>query len=182
MPELNLQPDKTLRWFSEPGAHGAVPPPVLLSWLTDPGLLTARLRQQCGTNFRLEVLEAIAHQSPASQHDELRRIVLWCGDEPCVYAETLLPDDTTAAHPWLKELGNEPLGETLQTRSDLSRSTFEYAFLTPAQMPATLPGQNDTSLWARRSSFYIGDTSLLVTEIFLPGIVECSAQRPRAVD
>jgi len=182
MPELNLQPDNALRWFSEPGACGTMPPPVLLNWLTDPGLLTARLRQQCGADFRLEVIEAIAHQPPAGPHEELRRIVLWCGDQPCIYAETLLPEPTTAAHPWLKELGNEPLGETLQTRSDVSRSGFEYALLAPAQMPFTLSGQNDADLWARRSSFFVGGTSLLVTEIFLPGVLECTVRRARTVD
>ena len=182
MPELNIQPDNTLRWFNEPVACGTVPPPVLLSWLTDPGLLTARLRQQCGADFRLEVIEAISHQPPVSQHEELRRIVLWCGDQPCVYAETRLPEPTTAAHPWLKELGNEPLGETLQTRSDVSRSGFEYAFFAPAHLPFTLSGQNDCDLWARRSRFFVGDTSLLVTEIFLPGVIECAVQRTRTVD
>ena len=176
MPELNLQPDNAIHWHSEPGVRGAVPAPEMRDWLTDPGLLTARLRRQCGASFRLEVLENNSHQPLASQHNELRRIVLWCGNHACIYAETLLPEVTTAENPWLKELGNEPLGESLQTRSNVSRGPFEYALLTRTQMPIDLPGQNDPDRWARRSEFFIGHTSLLVTEIFLPGILDCAVR------
>jgi len=182
MPELNLQPCDAIRWFSAPDDRGSPTDPVLREWLTDEGLLTGRLRRQCGVDFRLEVIEDSSRQSPGSRHDEIRRIVLWCGDQACVYAETLLPATTTAKLPWLRELGKEPLGETLQRRLDARRSEFEYALLAPTQLPVELPAQIDIELWARRSEFYVGDTSLLVTEIFLPGILECSTRGTPAKD
>jgi chorismate-pyruvate lyase len=33
-------------------------------------------------------------------------------------------------------------------------------------------------LWARRSLFYLGDAPLLVTEVFLPGILQLTAHAP----
>ena len=182
MPELNLQPDNSITWFSEPLCNGTVPPPALLDWLTDPGLLTARLRQQCGADFRLEVMQESSHQPVTREQGELRQIVLWCGDRACIYAETLLPASTIEQHPWLTELGSEPLGETLRSRSDVSRGTFEYALLAPAHLPVDLTGHNESELWARRSAFFVGGTSLLVTEIFLAGVVECTTRHARAVD
>jgi len=172
MPELNLQPDDAIRWFRTPEDLRSPADPILREWLTDEGLLTGRLRRQCGVDFRLEVIEESFRQSPGSRQDEIRRIVLWCGDQACVYAETLLPETTTAKLPWLRELGKEPLGETLQRRLDARRGEFEYALLTPRQQPVELPVQIDINLWARRSEFHVGETSLLVTEIFLPGILE----------
>jgi chorismate--pyruvate lyase len=182
MPVLNPQPDSAIDWFSEPGDAATHPGAKLYGWLTDTGLLTARLRRQCGANFRLTVIEDHVGAQPGSSTDKLRRIVLWCGDQPCIYAETLLPLTTTAEHPWLKELGDEPLGETLQTRSDVTRGSFEFALLTAAQLPADLPAQTDAALWARRSEFFVGNTSLLVTEVFLPGFVECVIQHMRPAD
>lgn len=182
MPELNLQPDDAIRWFSAQEDMGSPTDPVLREWLTDEGLLTGRLRRQCGVDFRLEVIEDSSRQSPGSRHDETRRIVLWCGDQPCIYAETLLPEKTTAKLPWLRELGKQPLGETLQRRQAARRGEFEYALLAPTQLPVGLPVQIDIDLWARRSEFYVGDTSLLVTEIFLPGILECATHGTPAED
>lgn len=182
MPELNFQPDSTIRWFSEPGENGSSPNELLLPWLIDKGLLTARLRRQCGNNFRLEVVADSSSRPATRHHDELRRIVLWCGHNACIYAETVLPQAALAKHPWLGQLGNDPLGESLQTRLDICRGDFEFALLTPAQLPADLPVQTDNNLWARRSEFIVDSMSLLVTEIFLPGVITCSSHQTRAAD
>jgi len=182
MPVLKFQRDNAISWFSAPGDATTQTQPLLHSWLTDTGLLTARLRQQCSDGFRLEVIEDSFAWQPDSNAEKLRRIVLWCGDHACIYAETLLPETTIAEHPWLKELGDEPLGEALQRRLDVSRGKFEFALLTPNQLPIDLPAPKDIALWTRRSEFFIGSTSLTVTEIFLPGIIECLTHRSRSVN
>ena len=173
MPVPNLQPDNAIHWFSEPGDHGSLIDPLLLECLTDTGLLTARLRRQCGDNFRLQVIEESLAR-PGIHQNELRRIVLWCGNRASIYAETIIPRNAAEKLPWLRELGSVPLGEALQYRSDVSRGKFEYARIKPAQLPADLPAPIDGDLWARRSEFHVGDTSLLVTEIFLPGMLDCT--------
>ena len=78
--------------------------------------------------------------------------------------------------------GSEPLGEALQHRPDVSRGKFEYARLKPAQLPVDLPVPTDGDLWARRSEFHVGDTSLLVTEIFLPGVMDCTTPDAQAAE
>ena len=92
---------------------------ALRSWLTEPGLLTARLRTSCADGFSLEVLE---HSEPVEDTPAKRRIFLRCGRRDCVYAETLIPAATIAAHPWLAVLGDEPLGERLAMEPGVTRS------------------------------------------------------------
>lgn len=170
-----LQPANAIQWLSEPESPGQGLTPALRSWLTDTGLLTARLRHVCADNFRLQVLEDNATLAT----DTLRRVILCCGDLPCIYAETFLPATTRAAHPWLRGLGSEPLGEALQSRSDVSRGHFEFALLPPAQLPAEIMPGDASALWARRSVFTLGRDPLTVTEIFLPGVTECENRRVR---
>ena len=101
-----------------------------------------------------------------------------------VYAETVVPAATAEQHPWLLELGGDPLGETLQQRPDVSRGEFEFALLGPAQLPEHLArlGIADQPLWARRSQFSIDAAPLVVTEIFLPGIAASEKQRIHVAD
>ena len=40
-----------------------------------------------------------------------------------------MPDSTLCAHPWLAELGDSALGETLSDLSGVERSSYEYAWL-----------------------------------------------------
>ena len=104
-----------------------------------------------------------------------RRIILWCGNQPCIYAETCIPKSTTAAHPWLAQLGDEPLGEQLLQKTDVSRSDFVFALFPTEQLPAALDELKSEALWARRSDFSIGTDALTVTEVFLPGILDCAS-------
>jgi len=173
----SLQISSSIQWLSKPQIPGMSLTPVLQSWLTDNGLLTARMRRLCN-NFRLEVLEDDATLAT----DTLRRVILLCADVPCIYAETFLPAATRAAHPWLRGLGSEPLGEALQSRPEVSRGAFEYALLSPSQLPADTSVNKESSLWARRSVFTVRREPLTVTEIFLPGIIECENQRVQISD
>jgi len=43
--------------------------------------------------------------------------------------QTIMPDSTLCAHPWLAELGDSALGETLSDLSGVERSAYEYAWL-----------------------------------------------------
>jgi chorismate-pyruvate lyase len=178
------QTDNAIIWLSEPEPPGHPLRPALRGWLTDDGLLTARMRRLCPDEFRLEVLTDRAAED--STGTTVRRVILWCGGNACIYAETALPARTLELHPWLNQLGEEPLGETLQRRPDVSRGPFDFALLAPEQMPVPLAerfadgrfanGVNE-ALWARRSAFMIGPEALTVTEVFLPGVSDCENQR-----
>lgn len=158
-------------WHATIAAAGEQPDEITLSWLTEDGLLTRRLRNQCGLQFAMRVL----HDEPCTLNAGLHReVLLCCGPQACIYAITDVPPGTLAAHRWLAELGDEPLGESLQARSDVSRTDFNYALLDPGYLPVTLAA-NDP-VWARRSEFMIGTDALSVTEIFLHGLAACSSQ------
>lgn len=186
MSALNPQINPTVDWISPAGLaesarQGCGPNPLLQGWLTDPGLLTARIRKLCGKRFQLEVLG----ETTAPDGTMLRRVLLRCEHSPCIYAETVLPAAALEAYPWLRELGDVPLGEALQNRADIDRGEFEFAQVKPAQYSVQFPRQlakqfsaaSTESLWARRSPFSIGSSVLTVTEFFLPGVISCEQHR-----
>ena len=153
-------------WFSEPRCDDLSPDALTASWLAEEGLLTQRLRSLCGEAFRVQVLRNTAGDAETTG---LHREVLLCCDAlPCIYAVTDVPAATLAEHGWLAELGDEPLGETLQTRADVTRSSFTYALLQPPSLPAEAGAT--TAAWARRSEFRIGSAALTVTEGFLDAL------------
>jgi chorismate--pyruvate lyase len=137
----------------------------LRSWLTEPGLLTQRMREGCGEAFRMNVLGEFA-----DGREHVREIELCCDGYPWVFAQTRVPPDTLARHEWLRHIGDTPLGEALAAHGRVTRSDFEYARLMPA-VPiiaralerARLAPQ---PLWMRRSTFAVDGAPLLVQEVF----------------
>ena len=97
-----------------------------------------------------------------------------CGEQVWVFAQTVMPDSTLCAHPWLAELGDSALGETLSDLSGVERSSYEYAWL-PAAEPVTARALRDAEikpagLWARRSRIALRGAPLLMQELFLPAM------------
>lgn len=155
----------------------------LRPWLIGKGLLTQRLKAVCGERFVFRLVE----QSTGLLSAELRRglgsadnaalfrdVEMRCGERVWVYAQTVLPDSTLGAHPWLAELGDSALGETLNDLTGLERSPYEYAWL-PAAQPlcarACLHANvSPAGLWARRSRFTLRAAPMLVQELFLPAM------------
>lgn len=176
------EPDNAIHWLPEPESPGHDPQPALQNWLTASGWLTSRLQQVCADGFRVEVLAPSTKLANNEAAGNIRRVILWCGNRACIYAETAIPDATASAQTWLADLGEEPLGQILETRQDVSRSPFEYALLSPIQIPSDIDIPPSASLWARRSDFSIGKDSLTVTEVFLPGINEIDQRRLRIAD
>jgi len=159
-------------WSDTPDVSGHSPDTNTLSWLSEEGLLTRRLHDCCGSQFNMRVLR---YQSCSISAGLRREVLLCCGEQACIYAITDVPQITLAQHGWLAELGDEPLGESLQSRSNVSRTQFVYALIDPRHLPATLAA--DSPAWARRSEFLIGADALSVTEVFLHGLAACGSQR-----
>jgi chorismate-pyruvate lyase len=173
MPAQKQQQIIAESWQPGPEFPGRKPAAELCSWLLEPGLLTARLRTQCAAHFHLEVINDI--HSSADTTALHRQVVLWCGEAACICAETIIPVATAIAHPWLRKLGDEPLGERLQSQQNVTRSGFEYALMNPDSLPDDISIDSTAALWARRSDFFIGSDALTVTEIFLPAVVHCGS-------
>jgi chorismate--pyruvate lyase len=155
----------------------------LRTWLIGKGLLTERLRAVCGKRFSLRVAEywtgqlSASHRAALRVQDEdglFREVEMSCGDQVWVFGQTVIPDSTLSAHPWLAELGDSALGETLSGLSGVERSAYEYAWL-PADNEIgarALPAAKikPAGFWARRSRIALRSAPMLVHELFLPGM------------
>lgn len=170
-------------WTQDPSAIEA--DPVALGWLTEPGLLTERVRRGCAGEFGLRVVdERYDLLSPwdaaALQVQDLstfvREIELTCDGAARVFAQTLVPAATLAAEPWLALLGNDPLGPRLATLGGALRDPLEFTLLGPddflfvrASCGLTTPPE---ALWARRARYRLATHCLIVQEVFLPGVLQ----------
>jgi chorismate--pyruvate lyase len=155
----------------------------LRPWLIGKGLLTLRLRAACGERFALRVADHWTGLLSAAQRAALRvednaglfrAVEMFCADQVWVFGETAIPDSTLSAHPWLAELGDSALGETLSGLSGVERSTYEYAWLpgSDAMTARALRGAEikPAGLWARRSRIALRGAPMLVHELFLPAM------------
>ncbi|HKK03722.1 MAG TPA: chorismate lyase [Gammaproteobacteria bacterium] len=176
--------DAPLCWLPADAAGALPADPGLRAWLQDRGSLTSRLRSACGPGFRLELLGEAVETLPGDARSLLeerrvraRRVRMFCGENLCVCATTLIPAGTLAGNDWLAALGDRPLGDALLERGGIHRSPFEFTRANPAHGLFT-PALRGTDIrpawmWARRSRFELAPGSLLVYEMFLPGLTCC---------
>jgi chorismate--pyruvate lyase len=161
-------------------------PAALAAWLTEPGLLTARIAAISGAPHGLRVLdqrlgflsrEQQALLAAPATSCLVREVELTARGQAWIFAQSLVPDHTLELHPWLAELGDSSLGQTLDAIAGLERGPFEFAPLPRAHPLATraLAGHDHEPdlVWARRSWFALRGRRLLVHEVFLPGLGRC---------
>lgn len=155
-------------------------PRNLHPWLAEPGLLTARVRRACGdqTRFRLlrveraQLAPALAlRMGVADAGCLVREIEFSCGDARWIFAQSVFPDATVRQHPWLAELGNVALGESLLGRPDVSRQPLEYREVAADDPLAIAAGGLERRVWARRAVYHLSEAPILVQEVFLPALV-----------
>ena len=153
------------------------------SWLIGKGLLTLRMKAVCGERYGLRLVDQwtgllnTAHKSALRSADNaglFRDVEMSRGELVWVFEQTVMPDSTLSAHPWLAELGDCALGETLSDLSGIERSSYEYAWL-PVEDPVTARALRDAQvrpagLWARRSRVSLRSAPLLIQEVFLPAM------------
>jgi chorismate--pyruvate lyase len=177
----------TLHWLPHGRLRALETPESVVHWLRDRSSLTRRLAQLCAGQVRVYPLQQSwerplldeARQLGLS-HQELalvRQVRLGCGQAPWVFARTVFPRATLAGrHQRLGRLGTRPLGAVLFADPTLRRGAVHIACLDAGQPLFRLASRLIPSLpqtvWARRSVFYVERHVLLVTEIFLPALVE----------
>jgi chorismate-pyruvate lyase len=152
-------------------------------WLIGKGLLTQRMKSICGGRFAARLVDqwsgllSGAHRASLKTPDGaglFRDVELSCGDQVWVFEQTIIPDATLSAHPWLAELGDSELGETLQPLSALERGSYEYAWL-PVAEAVTARALREAEvkpagLWARRVRMTLRAAPFLIQELFLPAL------------
>jgi chorismate-pyruvate lyase len=155
--------------------------PHLRPWLIAQGRLSVRLRSVCGDRYALRLaglwsglLNGSLKRKLGTDDDAglFQDVEMCCADKVWVFAQTVIPDSTLCLNPWLAEMGDAPLDETLAVLSGVERSAYEYAWL-PDGDPLTDRALRDArikpgGLWARRSRVTLRRAPLLMQETFLP--------------
>ena len=155
----------------------------LAAWLAADGSLTAHIRR-VGHDFAVRRLvqrcmSALPEEAALLRHRQgatVREVLLMEGDVPLVFAHSVTSHRHTSG-PWrtLCGLGSRPLAELLFADRSVIRQPLHYRAVTAVdplgqRILKALP-QSKFPLWARRSAFYKDDAPLLVTEVFLPAIL-----------
>jgi chorismate--pyruvate lyase len=179
------------KWLAHPAGVNA--PPALRDWLMTPGSLTARL-VAASAGFRVQRLRqahnvCLADEAAALELARPRRVVerevlLRCDGRPVVYGHTVVPL-SASAHDWplFSALGERSLGSTLFYDPLVRRGQLEFARIRPghpllARVRAALGADEgrlaaqDDTYFARRCVYRRRRGLLLVTEVFLPSVLD----------
>ncbi|MFC0445995.1 chorismate--pyruvate lyase family protein [Pseudidiomarina halophila] len=147
-------------------------------WLLDPASLTAKLKART-SDFAVQLLGQ--HQVPLltderrwlgeQQSCVVREVILWCDDQPWVFARSVFPLQALAQQQLrLQDLGDKPLGEHLFKQPDLTRSAVEISSFSRGSKVGQLHQQlgfPPATLWGRRSCFSAAGQQVLVAEVFI---------------
>ncbi len=179
------------RWCSH--VNGVNPTRQMRSWLADTASLTLKLTARSGS-FRVRCLrqehglcladEFEAIELPRRIRVQEREVLLQCDGRPMVFAHTIVPLSASASDwPFFGTLGERSLGTTLFGDPLVERGDLQYARL-HVQHPLVrrvsdaLGGQTFKSpLFARRCLYRRKKSVLLVTELFLPALVDLESPR-----
>lgn len=176
---VNAIPRDSL-WCAAPVAAGR-----LRRWLTDRGSLTARLERHAG-RIAVKVLfqgrrrpnadEMFLFAGRTSQV-MVREVLLLHGATPLVFAHTVF-DAAGLRGAWrgVSGLGNRPLGAALFADPRIARYPLRQKKLARRHplyrgAAAQLP-RPPAALWGRRSIFAAGKSPILVSEVFLPAVLD----------
>lgn len=170
------------RWYQRHQLFNQSIQPALLPWLFDASSLTARLIDICDKNFSVRVIsqqwqkldneEAAAMSLRHINSALVRQVLLCCGDKPLVYARTVIPATTIeGAQRRYANMGSRPLGAMLFSDRTMRREDVQVAIL-PASHQANDFASSGEPIWGRRSVFRVSGKPLLVSEYFLPELLE----------
>jgi chorismate--pyruvate lyase len=175
-------------WQSLEDWPASARPRGLWPYLAEAGSLTERLRSR-DPGFQVQLL-AHGHATLSEEDTALldakpeeagyvRQVYLCGGDHrPWVYARSVVAGPSEA---WLKELGEQPLGDRVFAHPRALRSPIVVAQLDTRQVLhkealAHLTPQERARaaepLWARRSRLTVEGAHILIYECFLPALAD----------
>lgn len=164
-------------------------PSTYVPWLTAGGSLTARLKAH-SDSFRVQCLHQRVERCLSDEAAVIgmhrpgrvweREVLLRCDNTPAVFGHTVVPMSANATDwPLFSTLGERSLGTTLFGDPLVRRGVLEFARLREghplAQRARAALGANapqDQILYARRCLYQRRQGTLLVTEVFLPSVLE----------
>lgn len=155
-------------------------------WLTYPGSLTRRIVERAGP-VRVQIVGQRLRFPNEDEYDALgrphhrlafvREVVLHAGGRPVVFAHSIaLWRDLDGPWRGLRGLGTRPLAAVLFADPLVRREPFRYARVDRRhplwKRAGRVFGRELPALWARRSRFTRHGRPLMVTEVFLPELLE----------
>jgi len=162
------------------------PDAKLRRWLIDGGSLTARIERRCG-RFGVKLLRQSFAVPICDEYRMIglrngtrcmvREVVLECNGRPAVFAHSVLTRRALRG-PWrmVVGLGRRPLGAALFADPRIGRHPLHFRQLqrhsTLYRRASRLLDCPPSALWARRSLFLSRGARLLVTEVFLPAVLD----------
>ena len=187
-----IQPRDTPRdptWQAAPAAAGA-----WRRWLTDRGSLTQRIEARApGMQVKLlfegrrRLHRDERFLARGTARALTRDVLLVCGAQPVVYAHSVLRPSHGSERGvgWrlMRGMGARPLGAALFADPRIRRLALRQQKLPRGHElhrcatralrtgSASKPHATSSSLWARRSLFRVGNSLILVSEVFLPGVL-----------
>ena len=160
-------------------------PLAVQSWTYESGSLTQRLRNRYGNAVAVKVLlqrwctpflsERRLMALPEQRYHLVREVLLHVDGTPLILARTIIPESTIkAVNNKLAHLGNRPLGEIIFAYPKLERVAMDVSLVKPSTWaePILVEADIQQALWGRRTVYGIAHHQMLVSEFFLPAILE----------
>ena len=153
-----------MTWLISPKVEGKE-----LSWLTEEGSLTERLKKEFD-DVKVEIMYEGVYELDKTFYT--REVILKSNDIPRVFARTLVKeDDLLQAWSSLKNLGDQSLATILFNSVDIKKTSVFYKelFLDDSLFVyvSSISPIHKKSLWARKSSWEKQGANLDLIEIFL---------------
>jgi len=179
-----LEPD----WLNKDDSQQTISEKRICPFLYHENSLTRFIQQHCSGLFNLELISEEWQQPIRSEAGLLsltdndtafiRKVFLKDDEKVLVYARSIIPEKTLSGNnKKLLEMGKQPLGDFLFNDNSTYRDVMRYAIIpvgSELHAEATKGSNIASELWGRQSLFYTEQKPLLVTEIFLPAVLECN--------
>lgn len=160
-------------------------PANVQSWIFETGSLTQRLRSHYGNRFGVKILLQCWHKPfiderqllalPDHHYTLIREVLLQADNVPLILARSIIPQATiSVAHRNLSHLGTRPLGEVIFAYPNLQRRVLELTQV-PTQCWSQYSQANfplHQPIWGRRTVYAIPAEPLLVSEFFMPAVLD----------
>ncbi|MED6342974.1 MAG: chorismate lyase [Pseudomonadota bacterium] len=159
---------KNINWFKDIKDIANPDDPICKNWLSYTAWMTDKLRNEF-PQHTLEVTDESFGEIPPMLKDikintlGLRReIKISVVKNVSIFAQTFAPNSTLEKNPWIKDLGNKPLGGKLSLIKDIKRVGLLFSKVKV----------DNSRVLCRRSSFEFNSEFIHLVEAFPSGLNE----------
>ena len=173
------------KWIENRSGVRHTLPENVQSWAYEPGSLTQRLRDYYGDAIAVKILlqrwstpflsERRLLNLPENKYSLTREVLLHADGKPLILARTIIPATTIkVAKSNLSHLGSRPLGEVIFSYPKLERIEMDVALIQQSTWTQTARDEAHINqpVWGRRTVYAIAHKQMLVSEFFLPEVLE----------